>query len=462
MADLTLFDGRVGDVIRTLRVHVPGGQGQQRPSSSTDMTRRSTAARCDGAPCAGSVGESHRLPMPSDAKLDRDVGGGAMPLRRWALINCALGAICLAACTADPAPKPDAESSNGVSTTPSTSPSSSSGESVPQAPQDDPLASTAAPGLRGFLDSNGLVRAGDGSTLLVFAPEYADRAQYRVYDRNWRPRTPLLEVPVRLLMERGLAHGFVGHAERTRRDGTFSYAEWVTIDADGALRAVPHQPARKAPPVRIGPGDVRFQNQHTRSRAYRPSTRTVIVIRAPAWNTRRHSWYTTATGTICAHVDTARLGDVVHTSVDEGRTWLDLDTDLLPVGSGPRVQSCEAHGSRVIVMTGGESPRWLHTLDRVTGRLLSSHPLGGTLDGYGWQALPDGTLVVGTNRRGLMVATDATNRVFEFRPGPVRAYLADFDLLGHDIVVATGRRALQISTDEGQTWHTIDLRLPRE
>jgi hypothetical protein len=61
-----------------------------------------------------------------------------------------------------------------------------------------------------------------------------------------------------------------------------------------------------------------------------------------------------------------------------------------------------------------------------------------------------------------MVATDATNRVFEFRPGPVRAYLADFDLLGHDIVVATGRRALQISTDEGQTWHTIDLRLPRE
>lgn len=101
--------------------------------------------------------------------------------------------------------------------------------------------------------------------------------------------------------------------------------------------------------------------------------------------------------------------------------------------------------------------RWLHTFDRVTGCLLPSHALGGDLDGYGLQALPDGTLVVGNNRRGLMVATDATNQVFEFRPGPVRAYFADFNLLGHDIVVATGRGALQISTDEGKTWHTIEL-----
>jgi hypothetical protein len=385
-----------------------------------------------------------------------------MPLRRCALINCVLGAVCLAACTADPAPKPDAASSNSVNTRPSTSPSSGSGESVPPAPGDAPLASTAATALRGFFDSDGLVRAGDGSTLLVFAPEYADRAQYRVYDQNWRPRTPLLEAPVRLLLERGLAHGFIGHAERTRRNGTSSYAEWVTIDADGALRVVPHQPTRKTPPVRISPGDVRFQNPESRSGAYRASTRTVIVGRAPAWDTRRHIWYTTATGAICAHVDTARLGDVIHTSVDQGRTWLDLDTEGLPVGSGPRLQSCETHGSRVIVMTGGESPRWLHTFDRVTGRLLSSHALGGDLNGYGWQALPDGTLVVGTNRRGLMVATDASNQVFEFRPGPVQAYSADFDLLGRDIVVATGRRALQISTDEGKTWHTIDLGMPSQ
>ena len=150
--------------------------------------------------------------------------------------------MCLAACTADPAPKPDAESSSSVHTTPSTSPSTGSGEPAPHPPQEDPLASTAALALRGFFDSDGLVRARDGSTLVVFSPEYADRAQYRVYDRNWRPRTPLLQAPVRLLMERGLAHGFIGHAERTRRNGTFSYAEWVTIDADGALRACPTSP----------------------------------------------------------------------------------------------------------------------------------------------------------------------------------------------------------------------------
>jgi hypothetical protein len=61
-----------------------------------------------------------------------------------------------------------------------------------------------------------------------------------------------------------------------------------------------------------------------------------------------------------------------------------------------------------------------------------------------------------------MVATDASNQVFEFRPGPVQAYSADFDLLARDIVVATGRRALQISTDEGKTWHTIDLGMPSQ
>jgi hypothetical protein len=84
--------------------------------------------------------------------------------------------------------------------------------------------------------------------------------------------------------------------------------------------------------------------------------------------------------------------------------------------------------------------------------------LGGLLNGYAWDTLPDGRLVIGTNRRGVFVATDATNRSLDFRPGPVRPDTG-FEVIGNEIVLTRGRR-VQVSVDAGHSWQVRDLRLP--
>ena len=110
------------------------------------------------------------------------------------------------------------------------------------------------------------------------------------------------------------------------------------------------------------------------------------------------------------------------------------------------------------IMTGGEYPRWLHTIDRSTGALLSSLPLGGRFNGYEWNPLPDGKLAIGTRRRGLLVAVDNTNQTFEF--GSTAAPSARLIVVGDDLVYVNSGRSLQISTDEGRTWKEVDLQQP--
>jgi hypothetical protein len=107
----------------------------------------------------------------------------------------------------------------------------------------DQLRTVEATRVRGELPYQGFLQAGDGSFLVVFQRWIADRTQYRVYDRDWHPRTPLLEVDAFLEMDRGLDAGFIGLATRTRPNGTSSFERWVTIGTDGLIEEVA-KPAR--------------------------------------------------------------------------------------------------------------------------------------------------------------------------------------------------------------------------
>lgn len=167
----------------------------------------------------------------------------------------------------------------------------------------------------------------------------------------------------------------------------------------------------------------------------------------------------TAAGDICALESSDRIGVTIHASVNEGRTFTALSTAVLPADSGPRVQSCETAGDRVAVITGGEYPRWLHVLDRASGALLVSHHVGdqhGPYDPYGWRLLPNGKLVIDTNRPGLYVASDSSNKALEYRPRPRVPYGFTM-VVGDDLALLSGGRRMYVSADEGRTWTRVDL-----
>ena len=301
------------------------------------------------------------------------------------------------------------------------------------------------------------MRARDGSTLVVLTNEYRDTTYVRIYDDTWRPTTPLLQADVTLRVERGLRQGFVAWAERSRGRDRTPMRGWVVIDSSGRIRPI-EGGSRGDQRVPLRAGDLAFTSPHVGPYAYRTSRDAVVTVAQPDWYDPATSWSAQATGSMCFVPVRGRLGDTVRASIDEGLTWHTLNTDLLPAGSGPRLQSCIAQGNRVTLMTGGESPRWLHTLDRTTGALLSSHVLMTDLNGYDWRLLPDGTLVAGTNRPGLMVAADNTNQDLEFRPGPVVRDVTWTEVLDGQIVLVRGR-AVHVSDDRGLTWREVDLGL---
>lgn len=325
----------------------------------------------------------------------------------------------------------------------------------------DPYAATEATPPYGMFGRPSVTRARDGTTLLGYEPTPAGRTTYRLYDRHWRPLTTLLRVPVELRVERGTASGFVGRATRYRPNGSVELRDWVTIDRAGRLHEVSHQPEKGAPPGSLRPGDLHLNGDGLIRFAYRPFTDTVLRKPRLPWDGGGHSWYTDNYGMICA-VRSAPLADgILHTSSDEGRTFTDISlAGILPPDSGPRVQACDTTTDRVIVTTGGEYPRWLHTLDRSRRQLLSSRPLGGQLNPYDWGTLGDGRLVTGTNRGpGVMVATDPTNRLLDYRPTPA-PMSAWFDILGDQFVVVGRGGFVHVSTDAGLTWEKFDLQLP--
>ena len=266
-----------------------------------------------------------------------------------------------------------------------------------------------------------LVRADDGTTLVGFGePGVNDSTQYRLYDRQWRPLTPLLSIDARLVAERGTAHGFVGQATRSNRMGRHTLNQWVTLNRAGRVHPVADQPDRSARARPSRPGDLHLEGNGIRgSLAYRPATDTVFKKPRPPWDTVGHSGCVDTDG-ICAGKRGPLAERTIHVSLNEGGTYTTIPVgDIVPASSGPRLQSCDAGAERILVGTGGVCSCWLHTLDRTGTQLLSSRWLGDLLDPYNWGMLPDGRLVTGTNRAGLMVATDNTNTSMAYRPGPI-------------------------------------------
>jgi hypothetical protein len=152
----------------------------------------------------------------------------------------------------------------------------------------------------------------------------------------------------------------------------------------------------------------------------------------------------------------------IATSIDLGRTWTFVPTSSVPTGTGRDLMWCQVTRDRLVIQTGsGGWPRWLHTLDRATGRVLSSHRVGNAIDAFGNPAvLPDGVLAVGARRRGLMVGTDSTNKNLEFRPGPIGG--RTFSWLFGTELIAVQRTFLtvDVTEDAGRTWRRIDLAMP--
>lgn len=321
----------------------------------------------------------------------------------------------------------------------------------------DPLEAESAAKLAGI--DGVVIRADDGTAVVVSTNEYATRTTYRIYDPRWRPLTPVLQLRGDVIIDRGLANTFFGNLTASREKGHPRVNERIIISSDGTLTTVDDQAGRASQPVRTRPGDRRLASVGSGRLVYRPADRTVHRTTTPEWDARSRSWYVTAAGDICALGSRDRIGVDIHASVDEGRTFTDLSTAVLPADYGPRVQSCETAGNRVAVMTGGEYPKWVHVLNRTTGALLASHFVGdqhGPYDPYGWRLLPDGKLVFDSNRPGLYVATDISNRVLEYRPHP-RLPHATTIVIGNDLGLLAVPRHLYVSSDEGRTWARVEL-----
>ena len=323
----------------------------------------------------------------------------------------------------------------------------------------DPLA--PVPADRMFFTAD-VLRADDGTAVVVSTNDLGTRAAYRLYDRRWQPLTPVLELPAGLSLDRSVDNGFVGYLFVPRRKPRPPAIEPVMLHRDGTLAIVDDRSGRDDPAVRPRPGDLRLSPPAGGLTVYRPATGEVRRSTVPSWDVGTgRIWDRTRAGDVCALAGRERIdaGAVIHASVDEGRTFTDLSTAALPSDSGPFVQSCETAADRVAVMTGGENPRWVHVLDRRTGRLLASHFVGdrhGPYNPYSWRLLPDGTLVFDTNRPGLYVATDTSDRVLEFRPHP-RLSGAQTIVLGDDLALLSGTRHLYVSRDEGRTWVRVEL-----
>ena len=353
-----------------------------------------------------------------------------------------------AGCTSDPEAASQRESTARPS--PSASKKAPTRKPTPrQLSVSDLLTATEATAPYGMGGSPSIIRTGNGTTMVIYEPTWpAQQTTYRIYDRHWKPRTPLLRVPVSLDITRTTANRFVGRASRTRKEGSSELRRWITVDPTGRVHQVSHQPKKDAPAVRPRPGDLHLEGDGYHHFAYRPSTDTVFRKPRFPWERPGSGWYFNDDGMICESGSGPLPSAELHISRDEGRTFTTVPVaSAVPADSGPQLQACHLTKDRVIVETGGEYPRWLHTLDRTGRYLISSRPLGGLLDPYEWGPLPDGRLVTGTNRPGIMVATDPTNRLLDHRLTPA-SMNAMFDIVGDEFLV-TGGGFVHVSRDAG-------------
>ena len=304
-------------------------------------------------------------------------------------------------------------------------------------------------------------RARNGFTLMVIATGWPrDWTRYQVFDRRWRPHTPILQVPVRLEMARGVRAGFLGEAYGSDNPGGTSTRVWVRMGLDGSLHRLPGLD----PEQNLRRGDLLFGSSFRRLRAYRPKERRVFIPRLPVTATgSRRDWQMEQDGAFCHAPGRSRSSRPTTWSLGDGHTGRQVNlARLLPAHAYPRVRHCWARQGRLVVLSdGGEGQRddvlKVHTVDPRRGT-ATSYATDRRFNPYNQAVLPDGRMVAGTDRPGLMVATDPTNTGFVRRPGPV-AMGEWVTVLGGTLVTNPNYRGtFHVSNDAGLTWQTIVLR----
>ena len=395
-------------------------------------------------------------------------------------MRCAVGIVIAgafaAACAHAPEPetaepnRPKAESSKSREPSPATGTPSPSGTpkstTSPASPATarDPLKPEVVDHSPGG-DEKYFYRAGDGTTLATLGSVGSHPhlwTRYRIYGPGWTARTPLLQVPALLEILGPVSDGFLGHIMVFDAYATTLLSKVVLVGPDGNLRPVPV--AREPAPLQAT--DEVFTSLSGNQMAYRPSTGQAHKVRAGETGLPGYASpaYFTDTDEACSLAD-GDDGQVVYWTVDRGHTWRHETTSRL-LGSSLEASTCEPAGADHFVLIGSNellNVARASTVD-LSDRTVSSYRLDKRFMVTDNQIFPlvlaDGRLAFETLHSGLMVATNPSNSRFEFRPAPVDEYTI-VEVVGPEIVHQNrGRRRdlLDISTDAGRTWRTVDLR----
>jgi hypothetical protein len=369
-----------------------------------------------------------------------------------------------AACssTSEPEASSKAESRETRASTVVPAPSPSSGRSAGAARDPlEPVVVDRSP--RG--EEKYFYRSADGTTLAVLGsigshPHLWTR--YRIYGPGWKPRTPLLQVPALLEVQGPVSGGFLGHVLVLDAYANTRVSKFVLVGPDGALRPV--SVAREHEPLQ--PGDEVLWSMSGTQMAYRPSTGQAHRVRYADTGLPRYAFggYDDKTGEGCALAEDRDGEQFVYWTNDSGHSWKHEKTSQM-LGSTLGASMCEPAGPGRLVLVGAnelEGVARASTVD-LSPRKVSAYRLDKRFMVEDNQLFPivlsDGRLAFHTLRRGLMVATDRSNSQFKFRPAPVdRRTLVE--VAGQEMIQQNwGRRRnlLDVSTDAGRSWHTVDL-----
>ena len=306
------------------------------------------------------------------------------------------------------------------------------------------------------------LRGPDGSFLIALGPTWpAERTQYRVFDADWRPLTPLMHVPFSLSFVRGTPDGFLAQASKYNRAGNRVFPPvWLTVTTEGDLRPLDNQPDRDAPPRPLGRRSGLLGLMWS-GLAYDHKTSSVFRWQPPARLTPLRSSLDFE-GNICAarghEAPVALLA-----SSDHGRTVQRVPVHV-SLAQGARVLRCIVSRKRLAVMTSLRGPHGaprdvrMHLLTW-TGRHLAEHALDCRMSPDA-KFLPDGRLLIKAPGRGLLVGTDPTNQRLVHRPALIGVAFT-WEVVGSDIYAtpAIGHRQLWVSHDAARTWQPVDVQL---
>lgn len=287
--------------------------------------------------------------------------------------------------------------------------------------------------------------------------------RYRIYGPGWKPRTPLLQVPSVLDILGPVSGGFLGHAFVLNRDASPRVSKFVLVHPDGTLDTVSITRRKWA----LLPSDDLVWMESGQLAAYRPSTGQLRRLRYG--ETKLPSYasgaYNTTTGEGCALAEDARGGQLVYWTVDGAHSWRHIPTEQM-LGSNLGAEMCQPGSRGRLVLVSSDPLRGVSratTVDLGSRKVVYSYRLDKRFmleeNLLFPSLLAGGRLVFPTLRRGLMVATDSTNSRFEFRPGPVERRTL-VDVVGREMISQNwGRRRylIDVSSDAGRTWHTVDL-----